>query len=114
MSKKHIDNYYAQVCEDYKEALKEIKEFEKECSEGLVEPERVEKLKETLQPLLNNKEQMDYIMFLYNMPDKKDKVEKYKSVKKKVLARIKKENTTDFKLSQNKEVLKNLKELRGK
>lgn len=109
MALKHIMEYYNQVCDDYREAIDTIKDFEKEVQQGIVEPERIDLLKQNLQPLLTNYEQISYIIFLLNKPAKKEKEKKYLNQNKKVLSKIKKENTSESLLLENKEVIKRLK-----
>ena len=109
MAIKHLIEYYNNVCDDRSEAIKEIEEFEEECRNGLVAPERVEQLKDTMKPLMDNYEQISYFMFLLNMPVKEDKHSRYYKAQKKLLEQIKPENTTAAKLDANKSVINELK-----
>jgi hypothetical protein len=111
MAVKHIKEYYDKVCKDYREAIEEIKDFEKEVQDGIVEPERIENLKQVLKPLMNNYEQISYIMFLLNKPTRKSKESKYIGQNKKLLSKILPQNTTEELLKQNKDVLNKLKVL---
>ena len=56
MSVKAVKRYYDQICDQYKEMLENIKDLEKEAAEGLVEPERIERLKEQIAPIKQNYE----------------------------------------------------------
>ena len=56
MSVKHVEEYYNQICRQYQEMLDDIKDLEKECTEGIVEPERIDRLKEQIAPIKNNYE----------------------------------------------------------
>lgn len=110
MALKDLRNYYDKVCQDYREAIQEIKEFEKECEDNLVPIERVDQLKLTMAPLLRNYEQISYLMFLLNMPVKKDKQQKYnKANRKKIESIVKEENRTENLLQTNKDVIDKLK-----
>lgn len=109
MSKKHIDEYFGQVFKDYRNMLDTLKTLEKECQEGLVEPERIEQFKANILPLMNNYERVLYIKFLYDMPNRKEKVATYKRNNKKFLESIKKENMSEETLKENQEVLKVIK-----
>ena len=71
MSVKDVKLYYDEVCQQRQEMLDEIHDFEIECQKGLIEPERLDQIKETIQPLLNNYQTLSYIMFLLNKPVKK-------------------------------------------
>jgi len=73
MSKKHVDDYFNQICNDYHEMVEALRDMEKECNEGLVSPERVDNLKEMIKPIKYNYQRISYIMFLLNMPNKKEK-----------------------------------------
>ena len=73
MSRKHVEDYFNQVCEDYHEMVQTLKDMEDECNNGLVPPERVEQLKNMLEPIKTNYARISYIMFLLNMPNKKEK-----------------------------------------
>ena len=68
MSKKAVDKYFEQICEQYHEMLENIHDLEKECANGIVEPERVERLKSQIEPLKQNYERWSYMMFLLNQP----------------------------------------------
>ncbi len=110
MALKHLRQYYDQVCADYKEAIQEIKEFEEECANNLVPVDRVDQLKETMAPLLKNYEQISYLMFLLNMPNKKEKQKSYNKVcRDKINAIVKNENTPEALLKENRDVLGKLK-----
>ena len=54
MAVRHIKEYFEQVAEQYHEMLEEIRDFEKEAEKGLIEPERLDAIKETIKPLMNN------------------------------------------------------------
>ena len=110
MSVKDVKLYYDEVCQQRQEMLNEIHDFEEECQKGLIEPERLDQIKETIQPLLNNYQTLSYIMFLLNKPVKKSKESKYLSQNKKFLKQINKQFTKDGIKTQNQQVLKNLKD----
>ena len=54
MSKRHVNEYFSQVLKDYHDMIAEIKDFEKECNDGIIEPERLDKIKENIRPLMDN------------------------------------------------------------
>jgi hypothetical protein len=105
MAVKDVVEYYNIVARQYNELIVDIKDFERECAEGLVEPERLEQIKENIQPLINNYNTLSYIMFLLNQPTKKDKIPRYKKQNNKLLKDIPNEFTEDGIISKNKEVL---------
>lgn len=111
MSKRDVDEYFAQVISDYDNMLAEIKDFEQECQNGLIEPERLDQIKENIRPLMNNYERIMYIMFLYNKPARKRKVPQYEAANKKLLARVSKGNMPEASLAEDKEVLEKVKKI---
>jgi hypothetical protein len=111
MSVKDVKLYYEEVCQQRQEMLNELKDFEKECEQGLIEPERLDKIKETIQPLLNNYQTLSYIMFLLNKPVKKEKQDKYLNKNKKLLNNIDKEFTKEGILNENQTTIENLRDI---
>lgn len=105
MSKKDVDNYYNEICDQYSQLIEEIHDFEKECEQGLIEPERLDKIKENIQPLKNNYMTISYIMFLLNQPVRKSKKRAYEKRNEKLLKFIDSKYTKDGVLKQNKAVL---------
>ena len=77
MSVKHIKEYYNKVCEQYHDFLEELRDFETLCNEGLVAPEMIEQAKRTIEPLKDNWEKLNYIIFLLNKPNNKSKQDRY-------------------------------------
>ena len=101
MAVKHIKEYYNEVCNQYSEMLSEIRDFEKEASQGLIEPERLDQIKESIKPLMNNYQTLSYIMFLLNKPSRKEKEKRYERQNKKLLSKIEKQFTKDGILKEN-------------
>jgi hypothetical protein len=105
MSKKDVINYYEEVCDQYHQFLEELKDFEKECSEGLVGPERLEAVKTLIAPLKNNWQTLNYIIFLLNKPVKKKKHKVYINQNKKLLDQCK---TKEQVLAENDQCIENM------
>lgn len=101
MSKKDVDKYYNTITEQYHEMLQDIKDFEKEASEGIVEPERVERLKEQIAPIKQNWERWTYMMFLLNQPERKSKHKGYQERNKKLLSTLSSNNSLTAVLEEN-------------
>jgi uncharacterized protein YukE len=101
MSKKDVDKYYNTITEQYHEMLQDIKDFEKEASEGIVEPERVERLKEQIAPIKQNWERWTYMMFLLNQPERKSKHKGYQERNKKLLNTLSSNNSLTSVLEEN-------------
>ena len=113
MSVKHIKDYYNEVANQYIELREELKDFSSLAEQNMFEPERIEKIKESIQPLMRNYEVLSYIMYLLNMPNRSNKEKGYEQRNKKLLSQIKPENTKKGILSQNSEVLDNFRENNG-
>lgn len=111
MSVKHVKKYYEEICNQYLEMRSELKDFEKECENGLFEPERLDIIKETVQPLMDNYERVSYIMFLLNKPNKEKKIKKYEQQNKKLLNNYKKSNSLEAVKEENKQVIENLRKI---
>lgn len=111
MAVKDIKNYFNEVCNQYHEMLEEIRDFEKEAEQGLIEPERLDKIKDSIKPLVNNYQTLSYIMFLLNKPSRKEKHKRYEQQNKKLLSKIEKEFTKDGIIEENSKVIKNLQDI---
>ena len=48
MSVKHVKEYFNQVADQYSEMLNELRDFEKEAEQGLIEPERLDIIKQNV------------------------------------------------------------------
>ena len=102
MSVKAVRKYYDQICEQYHEMIELIHDLEKEAEQDLVEPERIERLKEQVAPIKQNYERSTYMMFLLNQPERKSKHEKYKRQNSRLLQNMDKQNDLDSVLEENK------------
>lgn len=109
MSVKHVKKYYKEIEDQYFEMLQDIKDFEKEASENLIAPERVDQLKEMISPLKINYERLSYIMYLLNLPNKKTKQKGYIQRNNKLLKEIGVNNSAASVLQENRDVLTSLK-----
>lgn len=108
MSVKHINNYYKQICDQYNEMIENIKDLEKDVETGLVEPERIERLKEQVMPIKQNYERWTYMMFLLHQPNNKRKINKYKKQTAKFINNLSDSNSIGACLDENTECLKHI------
>ena len=69
MSVKHVKKYYDEVCNQYHEFVAELKDFQELCNQGMVAPEVIEQAKKSIEPLKDNWEKLNYIIFLLNKPN---------------------------------------------
>jgi len=112
MSKKDVDLYYKQVCDQYVQMIDEIKDFEKEAIKGLIEPERLDAIKENILPLKNNYQTLSWIMFLLNKPTKKEKKKSYEKRNELFLKNLESRFGKQGILDQNNEVIDKIKSSR--
>ena len=108
MSKKHVDEYFNVVAQNYHEMIEALREIEEEASNGLVDPDRIENAKKLVEPIKQNYMRISYIMFLLNKPNIKKKEKRYEAQEIKRLENIGKENTLDGVVKENKETIKNI------
>lgn len=111
MSKKDVDKYYTQICTQYRQILDTIKALEKEASEGMVDPDRVEAVKASMRPFMDNYQRISYIMYLFNMPERKSKIPEYERRNKNLLKKIDKKNTTDATIAECQAVVDKVKSI---
>ena len=108
MSVKHVKAYYEEICNQYHEYVEELKDFEELCESGQVPPEQIENAKKFIEPLKDNWMKLNYIIWLLNKPNKKERQKDYER-------RVKQENCiTDAEVfDQNKKCIENLKGLKS-
>ncbi len=111
MSVKDIKNYYNQICEQRQEMINELKDFEEEAKNNLIEPERLDKIKESIQPLMDNYERWSYIMFLLNKPVKKKKHKVYEKSNNKFIRDLNIKNSIESTIEENNKVIDKIKEI---
>lgn len=108
MARKHFDEYYNQICNQYFQLQEVLQDLSNEVSNGLVEPERLEQLKNTIIPVENNYRTLGYIKYLLDKPNRKKKQPKYDNVNKKLLNQCSGRTQKDL-VEQNDSIIKNLK-----
>ena len=84
MAKRHLVEYFDKVAKQYSEMLSELKDFENECNNSMVEPEQFEQFKRVLEPIKNNYMTWSYVMYLLNLPNREKKVKAVKRRSKNV------------------------------
>ena len=108
MSVKAVRKYYDQICDQYHEMLQNIHDLEVEAAQGMIEPERIERLKDQVAPIKQNYERWAYMMFLLNQPERKAKQPRYKDQNRRLLNSLDKKNSLDAVLEENNEALKHV------
>ena len=105
MSIKDVREYYDQITADYTEMIEALKEMEELAAQEVVNPDKVEELRKAVEPIKNNYMRISYIIFLLNMPNKKEKKERYKKQQAKLLKNIELDQTEH---EENKKVISTL------
>ena len=108
MAVKDVEVYYKQICAQYKEMLENLKDFEEEAQQGLIEPERLDRLKEQVAPIKHNYERWTYMMFLLHQPQRKSKKPKYTELNKRLLKTLDTKNSLEGVLDENNEAMKHI------
>lgn len=108
MAVKHIKEYYGIVQKQYRQMQENLKLFEEESQNGMVDPERVANIIKSIEPLKNNYQQLSYIMYLLNLPERKRKEARYITENKKLLEQIAKENTATAQIERNKAIVEGI------
>lgn len=73
MSKKHFDEYYKTVCNQYSEMLEALHEVEELTMQQMIGPDRLDNIKRQIEPLKNNYMTLSYVAFLLNKPNRDKK-----------------------------------------
>ena len=108
MSVKAVKQYYDQICDQYHEMLENIRDLEEEAAKGMVEPERIDRLKDQIAPIKQNYERWSYMMFLLNQPTRKEKQPGYARRNKKFLNSLSENNSLKSVAAENQEALKHI------
>lgn len=109
MSVKAVEAYYSKLSEQYSEMLQDLMDMEKELEDGIIEPERIDRIKDQIAPIKQNYERWSYMMFLLHQPNKKSKHKAYQQRNKKLLSTLDKNNSLDSVLEENKQAIKGIK-----
>lgn len=108
MAKKDFDAYYNKIASQLFELDKVFKDMEQEVNSGMVEPERIEQLKLTIEPIRTSYHTLSYVKYLLDRPARKSKHSRYDRSKKKVLNSSRGYHSSDF-IDRNDKILKGLK-----
>ena len=113
MSKKHVEDYYLKMVSDYTEMKEVLQEVQKAAD---LNPEcysvnYIHSIKEKVQLLESNYKRLSYIMFLLNMPNRKDKVDRYIKREHKKLDNIPEKDRRNSIEEENHEVIHSIKNM---
>lgn len=105
MSKKHVDEYFNVVADQYHDMLEALKDMEEECTKGLLDPDRLEQMKKLIEPLKQNYMRISYIMFLLNKPNRTKKEKRYIDQQNKFLNSIPEKDRLEGIKEENKKIV---------
>lgn len=109
MSVKHVKEYFDKICDDYKEMVDTVHELEEMVSNNIVSQEKLDETTKVVEKLKDNYMRWSYMMYLLNMPNKKDKKKSYEKRMDNYLKTIPKKDRAESILNENKEVLNTFK-----
>ncbi len=114
MSVKHVKDYYLKVANDYKELNSTLKMLEEMMTNDSASSalKNIENLKQQVDALKENYLRISYIVYLLNLPNRKEKQKKYKRQEGKKIKDIPAKDTMDGVLKENKEILESLTNLK--
>lgn len=108
MARRDFDAYYNKIASQLFELDKVFKDLSAEADAGMVEPERLEQVQKTIEPIKNSYQTLSYIKYLLDMPANRKKQTRFKGQNKKLLAASKGSQSKDV-IGKNEEILKGLK-----
>lgn len=110
MAIKDVREYYERTVSDYvemKRVLDELENISKEKAAAAYD--HIETIKEQVRLLESNYKRLAYIMYLLNMPKRKEKKKKYKKLEKNKLSEIHEKDTMEGVIKEDSEIIDNLK-----
>ena len=108
MAKKDFDEYYNKIAKQYYSLNEVLTDLSKEVQDNMVEPERLEQLKKTIEPVKNSYQTLMYIKYLLDKPSKKQKRNKYDKQMKKIIKQSEGKHSTDI-IKNNEDIISSLK-----
>lgn len=86
MARKDFDEYFTKVSKQYMQLQETLQDISEEVSNGMFDGSRLEQVKQTIKPVKDCYEMLNYIRYLLDMPARKSKRPKYASQNKKLLS----------------------------
>lgn len=108
MARRDFDSYYNKIASQLFELDKVFKELAAEADAGMVEPERLEQVKKTIEPIKNSYQTLSYIKYLLDMPARRSKRSRFAKQNKKLLNASKGSQSKDI-IGKNNQILRGLK-----
>jgi hypothetical protein len=108
MARKDFDAYYNKIASQLFELDKVFKDLAAEADAGMVEPERLEQVKVTIEPIKTSYQTLSYIKYLLDKPARKSKHSRYDNQSRKLLNSTRGYHSKDY-INRNSEILGGLK-----
>ena len=110
MSKKHFDEYYKTVCNQYSEMLEALHEVEELTMQQMIGPDRLDNIKRQIEPLKNNYMTLSYVAFLLNKPNRDKKEKRYVESNKKKLLKLDFKRSPSGVVTENQRIINDLRQ----
>lgn len=105
MAYKHIKAQYKEVQNQYQSLLHELEDLTKEAEEGLLDPDQLEEVKKTLEPLKQNYERWSYMMYLLHKPVKEKKQKRYEEQNKSFISTLDPVNSIEATMQESEDAI---------
>lgn len=113
MAVKHIQKYYDMICNQYTKMKKEVQLWEEQALQKMIDPDRVQALREMVAPLKENYERWSYMIFLLNQPNRKEKKKKYSKLVSKKIQSLNPKNSVEATVENSESILKRVEDDRN-
>ena len=107
MARRDFDEYYNKISSQLFELDRVFKDLSAEADAGMVEPERIEQLKITIEPIKTSYQTLSYIKYLLDKPTRKRKMTRYNGQSKKLLRDSKGHQSKDY-IGRNEKILEEI------
>ena len=107
MARRDFDDYYNKISSQLFELDKVFKDLSAEADAGMVEPERIEQLKVTIEPIRTSYQMLSYVKYLLDKPTRKSKQHRYDGSNKRILNDSKGHQSKDY-IERNDSILRGL------
>lgn len=93
MSRKDVNNYFVEICEDYNNMIEVLHDMEDYAQNHIVSPEKMDNMRATVEKVKENYMRISYIMYLLDRPVNKKKHKWY-------------DNTTQYATEQSLDIVR--------
>lgn len=107
MSRKDFNDYLMQVSEQYTRLLKTLEDMSSEVDSKVISPSQLTQLKQTIAPVKANFDNLNYIRYLLDKPQRKSKHKRYNKVNKNFLKNTQHVNKETV-VNRNEEVIREI------